>query len=253
MRAPMIGLVIFVWLMLALAQPASAATINLCGSLEALQRPNPPQVEGPGSVTISGKTYLLSSALSNNNTNTISPAATVGSSVCLSGELVAGTADLVINYVLSVQTAPASGLPSTATSFALAPGAGSADGQIDLCGTLQALSPAREGQPAAQLLLTVGGGSLQYALVGTGTITPPNIASLGTGLNPVRVRVRGVLTESDLSSYAVTQVASCAATLPATSTADQGTAAWWLVLAWVALALAAAARRGSAPLTGGAR
>jgi len=94
MRAPMIGLVIFVWLMLALAQPASAATIDLCGSLEALQRPNPPQVEGPGSVTISGKTYLLSSALSKNNTNTISPAATVGSSVCLSGELVAGTADL---------------------------------------------------------------------------------------------------------------------------------------------------------------
>lgn len=116
MRAVVIGLVTFAWLTLATAQPASAATINQCGTLDALQRPNPPQVERSGSVTISGKTYLLSSALSNNNTNTISPSATVGSSVCLSGELVAGTANLVNNYVLSVQPAPVSGLPSTATA-----------------------------------------------------------------------------------------------------------------------------------------
>ncbi len=137
--------------------------------------------------------------------------------------------------------------------LALGPHPASADGPIDLCGTLQALSPAREGQPAAQLLLTVGGGSLQYALVGTGTIMPSNIASLGTGLNPVRVRVRGALNGSDLSNYAVTQVASCAATLPATSTAEQSTTAWWLVFASVAPALAAAVRRGSASLTAGAR
>lgn len=105
------------------AQPALAATLSVCGTLQALVRPNPPQNEGGGSATIDGKVYHLTSALSSNRTNTIDPAATVGSRVCLSGEH-SGAAEppLLHNFVLAAcpsgSSAPGctpSSLPSTST------------------------------------------------------------------------------------------------------------------------------------------
>lgn len=135
--------------------------------------------------------------------------------------------------------------PASAATMNLAPRAAAADGQIDVCGNLQALSPARADQLAAQLVLAVNGASVQYALTGSGTITPPNIAALGTGLNPVLVRVRGLLTGANLSNYSVSQVVSCVATLPTTSTADEGESLWWVVLAAAAVVLAAAGLRRS--------
>ena len=107
------------------ASSAIAATVNACGTLQALVRPNPPQSEGAGSATIDGKKYGLSSALSTNGTNTIGGGVDVGKRVCLSGEIVAGTTDMLNNYVLAAcdqagapsgcGTAAGSALPSTAT------------------------------------------------------------------------------------------------------------------------------------------
>jgi len=101
--------------------PAAAATANLCGTLQALTRTDAQRQEGVGSATIDGRTYRLSSALSSNGTNIIGQGVAVGARVCLSGELVTGTDDLLNNYTITSCAAgsPAVGcvatLPLTAT------------------------------------------------------------------------------------------------------------------------------------------
>jgi hypothetical protein len=101
---------------------ANAAEVSVCGRLQALVRPNPPQQEGGGSVTIDGKTYRLTSALPSNGTNAIAPEMAVGDRVCLTGDVVAGTTDLVNNFQLvsckggGAPACGASTLPSTSTN-----------------------------------------------------------------------------------------------------------------------------------------
>lgn len=116
LRALVLGALVGV-LCLTQAQPVLAAQVDACGALQTLTRPNAPQQEGAGSATIDGKVYRLSSALSTNNTNMIGAGVAVGIRVCLTGELVPGTSDLVNNYRL-VPSAGASktSLPSTSTT-----------------------------------------------------------------------------------------------------------------------------------------
>lgn len=117
MRVLLVPLVAAAFALSFATTPAAAASINVCGTLQALNRPNPPQHEGAGSATIDGRTFRLSDALSTNNTNTIAPGAVVGARVCLSGELVGGTTDLVQNFVLTPASTPTLGsLPSTSTA-----------------------------------------------------------------------------------------------------------------------------------------
>jgi hypothetical protein len=100
--------------------PANAAAIGLCGTLQALTRPNPPGQEGTGTVTIDGKTYQLSSALASNGLNSIAAGVAVGDQVCLTGDVVADT-NVVRNYQLisckggGAPACTASSLPSTST------------------------------------------------------------------------------------------------------------------------------------------
>lgn len=111
-------------MMLVGSATVSAALINICGTLEALTRNAPP--ETPGSATIDGRTFLLTSALSSNQTNRVDADVKVGQRVCLTGDLTnapspKGTVDLVQNFVLASCAGPAapsgcaSTLPSTAT------------------------------------------------------------------------------------------------------------------------------------------
>ena len=118
---------------LLLAAPAAAADVNVCGTLRAFTPPT--QSNNVGTATVGEKTWNLSGTPGPNN---VSPQATVGSNVCLSGELAASqtTPDLLIRWSLVPNTAqspsstPATGgaastLPSTATG-APSPGDASA-------------------------------------------------------------------------------------------------------------------------------
>jgi len=105
--------------------PAAAADINVCGTLRTLRLPTPTNNEGEA--TVGDKLWRLSGTPGPNN---ISPQATVGSNVCLTGELVVSQTvpDLLIRWSLVPDTgqspmpvgttapgvsAPASTLPST--------------------------------------------------------------------------------------------------------------------------------------------
>lgn len=87
-------------LLLALTPGTAAAdTGAVCGTLEALHWPN--GLAGTaGAATIDGQTYELSLAWSSNGSNKIGRAATIGSQVCLSGNLAPGTTDVVTSFVL---------------------------------------------------------------------------------------------------------------------------------------------------------
>ncbi len=87
-------------LLLALAPgPAAADTGTVCGTLQALRWPN--GLAGTaGAATIDGRTYELGVAWASNGTNKIGRAATIGSQVCLSGDLAPGTTDVVTSFVL---------------------------------------------------------------------------------------------------------------------------------------------------------
>jgi len=79
--------------------PAAADTGTVCGTLQALRWPN--GLAGTaGEATIDGRTYELGVAWSSNGTNKIGRAATIGSQVCLSGDLAPGTTDVVTSFVL---------------------------------------------------------------------------------------------------------------------------------------------------------
>jgi len=79
--------------------PAAADTGTLCGTLQALRWPN--GVAGTaGAATIDGRTYELRVAWAGNGTNKIGRAATIGSQVCLSGDLAPGTTDVLTSFVI---------------------------------------------------------------------------------------------------------------------------------------------------------
>lgn len=97
------------------SQPAAAAAIRDCGVLQALQRPNLPQQEGPGSVRIDGRTYVLTSAQPTvSSTNHIDPDVAVGKNVCLTGDILADGSG-VNNFIIRVCAGSACTLPSTST------------------------------------------------------------------------------------------------------------------------------------------
>lgn len=103
---------------------AFAAPITICGTLQALTRNVPP--DSPGSATIDGRSFRLTSALSTNGTNRVEADVLVGQRVCLTGDLTnapspQGNVELFQNFVLascsgaSAPTGCVQGLPSTAT------------------------------------------------------------------------------------------------------------------------------------------
>jgi len=107
---------------LLIAFPAAAADVNVCGTLRTL---NPPtQTVNEGTATIGDKLWRLSGTPGPNN---LSPQATVGSNVCLSGDrAVSQTAeDLLIRWTLVPNTAqsptPATSAPATSAPTASAP------------------------------------------------------------------------------------------------------------------------------------
>lgn len=117
-------------LMLLGASAALAVPIDVCGTLQALTRNVSP--ETPGSATIDGRTFRLTSALSTDGTNRVDADVRVGQRVCLTGDLISapspqGNVQLFQNFVLascSGSAAPSScvqSLPSTATGPAQGP------------------------------------------------------------------------------------------------------------------------------------
>jgi hypothetical protein len=180
------------------AQLALADSIRTCGQLEALSKPNQPSpggglVEGGGSATIGGTVYRLSSALPNvSGTNVIGDNVAIGKRVCLSGDPVGGTTDLLNNYRLFAS-------------------------DVDVCGSLSSYQPATATTNNV-LSLAFGGALHDYQLVGAGS-TPADLGGRSTGLNPEIVRlvgrtVQGIKTVTD---YEVSRVPSCGG-LPNTST-----------------------------------
>jgi hypothetical protein len=107
--------------------PAAAADVNVCGTLRTL---NPPtQTINEGTATVGDKLWRLSGTPGPNN---LSPQATVGSNVCLSGDrAVSQTAeDLLIRWSLVPNTAqsptpptsaPATSAPAASTSAVSTP------------------------------------------------------------------------------------------------------------------------------------
>lgn len=119
-------------LMLLGASAALAVPITVCGTLQALTRNVPP--DSPGSATIDGRTFILTSALSTDvgRTNRVEADVRVGQRVCLTGDLSnppgpGGNREVFENFVLascSGSAAPSScvqSLPSTATGPAQRP------------------------------------------------------------------------------------------------------------------------------------
>lgn len=93
--------------------PAAAASVTACGTLQAFTDSR--AQEGISVLTIDGKTYRLSSALSAKGLNTIGPGVAVGARVCLFGELVPTTSDLLHDYTLTLCAAGSAAAGCTAT------------------------------------------------------------------------------------------------------------------------------------------
>jgi hypothetical protein len=195
------------------AHLANADSVRACGILGALTRPNQPSagggvIEGGGSAQIGTSLYRLSSALpSAPGTNFISDNVTVGKRVCLTGDLVAGTTDLLNNYLIFAS-------------------------DVDVCGSLSSYSPATA---TTNNVLSLGfGGTLHdYQLVNAGS-APADLGARSTALNPEIVRLvgRSVQGINTVTDYEVTRVLTCNG-LPNTSTAN--TREGWLAFVLLAV------------------
>lgn len=155
-------------LMLLGASGALAAPITVCGTLQALTRNVSP--ETPGSATIDGRTFRLTSALSTNGTNRVDADVGVGQRVCLTGDLInapspQGNVELFQNFVLascSGSAAPSScGLPSTATDPAQRPsGAAISSGPL----AVLEFGPLGPADGAANWIIALAGPALVAAV-----------------------------------------------------------------------------------------
>jgi hypothetical protein len=99
-----------------LGSVAAAESVAVCGTLRSFTAPT--EAANVGSATVSDKTYPLSGTP---GPNTLSPQATVGSTVCLTGQIAfveTGPVNLLIRWSLTPNTGSpgASSLPSTATN-----------------------------------------------------------------------------------------------------------------------------------------
>lgn len=118
--------------------PAAAATpIHVCGKVTAYFISD---LASGGRIELDGKNHPIASSASFPRTRPL-PAVQVGTSVCVDGTV--DDSGRLLDFTVTAAASPNAATPSSLPSTA------SADGQIDLCGTLQALSPARDGQPAA--------------------------------------------------------------------------------------------------------
>lgn len=100
-------------LMSAVSFASAQETVSVCGTLTSLSQPTPSS--NVGSATVGGKTYYLSGTP---GPNQLSPQATVGSNVCLSGQLAAtdtGPTPMLIRWTIALAPVP------SATSAATAP------------------------------------------------------------------------------------------------------------------------------------
>lgn len=158
-------------LMLLGASAALAVPITVCGTLQALTRNVPP--DSPGSATIDGRTFILTSALSTDvdRTNRVEADVRVGQRVCLTGDLSnppgpGGNRELFQNFVLascSGSAAPSScvqSLPSTATGPAQWP-SGAATSNSPAAVLFGSLGPA---DAAARWAITLAGPALVAAV-----------------------------------------------------------------------------------------
>lgn len=148
-------------------------------------------------------------------------------------------------HLLSGEVVITGGLPNTST--VMHP---SGQTEVRACGRLSAFSAPSASRPQGAIAINQAGTLVEYKVAGAGTVTPPNLTGLGTGLNPISVRFSGTMgSDGVVSSYSVTQVASCetVATLPGTATSGPDNR--WLLLGSgvFAAALIALARRGTRP------
>lgn len=126
--------------------------------------------------------------------------------------------------------------------------------EVSACGTLVAFEAPTTQRPTGEVQINQAARLVSYRVSGSGTVTPPDIAAIGTALNPVTVQFRGTAgADGTVTAFSLTRVASCGvATLPTTSTGAATTAAASLALALAiallaALAVIARARRISRP------
>lgn len=111
--------------------------------------------------------------------------------------------------------------------------------EVAVCGRLSAFSAPSASRPQGAIAINRGGTLVEYTVVGAGTVTPPNIAGLGTALNPVTVRFSGTLgSDGVVTSYSLTQVASCQGPASLPGTATSGSDIRWLLPASGVIAMA---------------
>lgn len=106
-------------------------------------------------------------------------------------------------------------------ALALAQGGGGlAQSDVTACGGLIAFEAPTAARLVGEVQLNSGGRLVSYKVRGPGTISPPNIAAIGTALRPVTAQFSGALgSDGVVTGYALTQVTACPTTsLPNTST-----------------------------------
>lgn len=111
----------------------------------------------------------------------------------------------------------------TLTLILLSPRLANADTAVSACGSLISYAAPSATRPVGQVSINQQGREVDYQVTGAGSVTPPNITALGTGLNPVIAAFRGTADANGVvREFTLTQVPSCpqsAAGLPNTSTA----------------------------------
>lgn len=98
---------------------------------------------------------------------------------------------------------------------------------IVACGSLSAFEAPSAGRPIGTVILNEAGRQRSFQVTGQGTVTPPDIAAIGTGLTPVLAELRGTpRADGVLTDFSLTQVTTCpaASSLPNTSTLNEPSA-----------------------------
>lgn len=97
-----------------------------------------------------------------------------------------------------------------------------ADATVTSCGRLIAYEAPTDARPIGQVRINEAGQERVFQVTGTGTVSPPDIAAIGTALNPVIAQLQGTpRSDGVLTSFSLTHVTSCSAAasaLPSTST-----------------------------------
>jgi len=104
---------------------------------------------------------------------------------------------------------------------AIAPATAAAAATVTSCGHLSAFEAPTAVRPIGQVRINEAGQDRVFHVTGDGTVSPPNIAAIGTGLNPVTVQLQGTpRSDGVLTNWSLTSATNCASVgaLPSTST-----------------------------------